>query len=209
MKKTTSSKRNVKLNKILDRTIRNIYGIVFKRLKSHASFIRCRIKRLLEVLLYNTGYIWTRTQLEKSYWTSYNDITARPIWLFKLCTRPNIFPYCTVKRLITYNYNNVQCYPVLFIVDLHDADGPVHLSADSEAAGARVHLHHGDQQVGRSWGSITGTGTQDGHRSWKHNTVRSAYKEPAYKEMLDIRNWFSFSNLEQGTSTLYIYKELR
>ena len=73
---TTSSKRNVKPNKILDRTIRNIYGIVFKRLKSQASFIRCRIKSL----------------------------TARPIWLFKLCTRPNIFPYCTVKRLITYKY---------------------------------------------------------------------------------------------------------
>jgi len=48
-KNTTSSKRNVKL------TIWNIYGIVFKRLKSHASFIRCRIKRLLDVLLYNTG----------------------------------------------------------------------------------------------------------------------------------------------------------
>ena len=43
-KNTTSNKRNVKL--LLDRTIRNIYGKVFKRLKSHASFIRCRIKRL-------------------------------------------------------------------------------------------------------------------------------------------------------------------
>jgi len=43
-KNTTSSKRNVKL--LLDRTIRNIYGKVFKRLKIHASFIRCRIKRL-------------------------------------------------------------------------------------------------------------------------------------------------------------------
>ncbi len=100
-KNDPNEKWNVELNKILDQTIWNIYGIVFKRLKSHASFIRCRIKRLLDVLLYNTGYIWTRTQLEKSYWTR---LTARPIWLFKLCTRPNIFPYCTVKRLITYNY---------------------------------------------------------------------------------------------------------
>ena len=25
----------------------------------------------------------------------------------KLCTRPNIFPYCTVKRLITYNF--IEC----------------------------------------------------------------------------------------------------
>jgi len=55
MKIQENSKRNVKLNKILDRTIRNIYGIVFKRLKSHALFMRCRIKRLLDVLLYNTG----------------------------------------------------------------------------------------------------------------------------------------------------------
>jgi len=54
-KNTTSNKRNLKLNKILIRTIRNISGIAFKRLKSHASFIRCRIKRLLDVLLYNTG----------------------------------------------------------------------------------------------------------------------------------------------------------
>jgi len=75
-KKTTSSKRNLKLNKILDRTIWNIYGIVFKHLKSHASFIRCRIERLLDVLQCNTGYIWTRTQLEKSYWTR---LTVRPI----------------------------------------------------------------------------------------------------------------------------------
>jgi len=96
-KNTTSSKGNVKRNKILDRTLWNIYGIVFKRLKSHALFIRCRIKRLLDVLLYKTGYIWTRTQLEKSYWTR----------LFKLCSRPNIFPYCTVKRLITYKYKTI------------------------------------------------------------------------------------------------------
>jgi len=61
-----SSKRNVELNKILHRTIWNIYGIVFKRLKINAPFIRCRIKRLLDVLLYNTGYIWTRTQLDGS-----------------------------------------------------------------------------------------------------------------------------------------------
>ncbi len=106
-----SSKRNVELNKILDQTIWNIYGIVFKRLKSHASFIRCRIKRLLDVLLYNTGYIWTRTQLEKSYWTR---LTARPIWLFKLCTRPNIFPYCTVKRLITYKYS-IRSLPICYV----------------------------------------------------------------------------------------------
>jgi len=50
----------------------------------------------------------------KGYYTFYctirdifglvHSLTARPIWLIKLCTRPNIFPYCTVKRLITYNY---------------------------------------------------------------------------------------------------------
>jgi len=27
------------------------------------TFIRCRIKRLLDILRYNTGYIWTSTQL--------------------------------------------------------------------------------------------------------------------------------------------------
>jgi len=69
-----SSKRNVELNKILDRTLLNIYGIVFKRLKSHTSFIRCGIKRLLDVLLYNTGYIWTRTQLEILYNKTSNNL---------------------------------------------------------------------------------------------------------------------------------------
>ena len=39
--------------------------------------------------------------------------------------------------------------------------------------------------------------------------VKSAYKEPAYNELPVIRNWFLFPNLYQGTSLLYIYKELR
>jgi len=85
-------------------------------LKIHVSFIRCRIKRLLYVLLYNTGYIWTCTQLEKSYWTR---LTARPIWLFKLCTRLNIFPYCTVKRLITYKYCIVLYCIILYCIVLY------------------------------------------------------------------------------------------
>ena len=33
-----------------------LYGIVFKRLKSHASFIRCRIKRLLLIRLFTVQY---------------------------------------------------------------------------------------------------------------------------------------------------------
>jgi len=40
-------------------------------------------------------------------------------------------------------------------------------------------------------------------------TVKSAYKEPAYKELPVIRNRFSFPNLYQKTSLLYVYKELR
>jgi len=44
---------------------------------------------------------------------------------------------------------------------------------------------------------------------WFYVTVQSAYKEPAYKELLVIRNLFSFHNLYQGTSSLYVYKELR
>ena len=36
-------------------------------------------------------------------YTAWKVILDEPLWLFKLCTRPNIFPYCTVKRLI-YNY---------------------------------------------------------------------------------------------------------
>jgi len=62
---------NVELNKILDRTKWNIYGIVFKGLKSQASFIRCRIKRLLDVLLYNTGiYLdeYTALWLHQDLW---------------------------------------------------------------------------------------------------------------------------------------------
>ena len=55
---------------------------VFKRLKSHALFIRCRIKRLLDVLLYNTGYIWTRTQLEKSYWTRPSNMTYQAVYMY-------------------------------------------------------------------------------------------------------------------------------
>jgi len=38
-------------------------------------------------------------------------------------------------------------------------------------------------------------------------TVMSAYKEPAYKELLVIRNWFSFPNPKQETSSLYVNKE--
>ena len=40
-------------------------------------------------------------------------------------------------------------------------------------------------------------------------TVESAYKEPAYKELPVIRNWFYFPELYQGTSSLHVYKELR
>ena len=40
-------------------------------------------------------------------------------------------------------------------------------------------------------------------------TVKSAYKEPAYKELPVIRNWFAFPNLQQGISSLYDFKELR
>jgi len=43
-------------------------------------------------------------------------------------------------------------------------------------------------------------------------TVKSAYKEPAYKELPVIRNWFSLPNLYQGTtkhSSLYLSKELQ
>ena len=44
---------------------------------------------------------------------------------------------------------------------------------------------------------------------WIHiHTVKSAYKEPAYKELPVIRNWFLFSNPYQETISLYIYKEL-
>jgi len=37
----------------------------------------------------------------------------------------------------------------------------------------------------------------------------STYKKPAYKELLVIRHWFLFSYLYQGTSSLYVYRELR
>jgi len=42
-------------------------------------------------------------------------------------------------------------------------------------------------------------------------TVESAYKEPAYKELPVIRNWFYFPELYQGTtcSSLHVYKKLR
>jgi len=43
----------------------------------------------------------------------------------------------------------------------------------------------------------------------RHITVKSAHKEPANKELPVIRNWLLFLNLYQGTSSLYIYKELR
>jgi len=39
---------------------------------------------------------------------------------------------------------------------------------------------------------------------------KSAYKEPAYKELPLIKNWFSFqSQYLQGTSSLYVYNEPR
>jgi len=38
--------------------------------------------------------------------------------------------------------------------------------------------------------------------------VKSAYKEPALKELPAIGNWFSFPNIYQGTSSQYGYKEL-
>jgi len=40
------------------------------------------------------------------------------------------------------------------------------------------------------------------------NIENSAYTEPAYKELPIIRKWFYFTNLYQGTSSLYVYKEL-
>jgi len=40
-------------------------------------------------------------------------------------------------------------------------------------------------------------------------TVNYVYKEPAYNELHVIRNWFSFPNIHQGTSSLYVYNELR
>jgi len=41
----------------------------------------------------------------------------------------------------------------------------------------------------------------------KHiSTVKSACKEPAYKELLVIRNWFSFPNIYQGTIVLDVNK---
>ena len=44
--------------------------------------------------------------IKRSYILLYNTeyILARPIWLFKLNTHPNILPYCTVKCIITYNH---------------------------------------------------------------------------------------------------------
>ena len=41
------------------------------------------------------------------------------------------------------------------------------------------------------------------------NTVKSAYRKSAYKKIPVIRYWFSFPNHYQGTSSLYVYKELR
>jgi len=38
-------------------------------------------------------------------------------------------------------------------------------------------------------------------------TVKSAYKEPAYKELLVVRNWFSLPNLYLGIGSLNVYKE--
>ena len=43
------------------------------------------------------------------------------------------------------------------------------------------------------------------NKDW--HTVKSAYKEPDNKELPVIRNYFSFPNLQQGTSLLYVYKE--
>jgi len=43
----------------------------------------------------------------------------------------------------------------------------------------------------------------------QHWTVKSTYKEPAYKELPVIRNWFSFPNRYQGNSSLYVDKKLQ
>lgn len=51
-------------------------------------------------MLYNTEYIWTNTQLKKSYWPH-----TLPLWLFQLCTCPNISPHCTA-HYITCKYCN-------------------------------------------------------------------------------------------------------
>jgi len=47
------------------------------------------------------------------------------------------------------------------------------------------------------------------YSSINDSTVESAYKEPAYKELPVIRNWFYFPELYQGTRSLHVYKELR
>ena len=39
------------------------------------------------------------------------------------------------------------------------------------------------------------------------NTLTYAYKKPAYKELPVKRNLFLFTNLKQGTSSLYVYKD--
>ena len=46
-------------------------------------------------------------------------------------------------------------------------------------------------------------------QKYKMKVIQSAYKEPTYKELLVIRNWFSFTNIYHETSSLYVYKELR
>ena len=97
-----SNKRNVELNKILDRTIWNIYEIVSKRLKSHASFIICK-KRLWDVLLYKTGYIWTRTQLER-----------RVQYDFSSCVRVQIYPVLYSKTSNHLNILNLENKSLFF-----------------------------------------------------------------------------------------------
>jgi len=42
-----------------------------------------------------------------------------------------------------------------------------------------------------------------------HSIEMSANKEPAYKELPVIENWFSILSFYQGISTLHVYKELR
>jgi len=41
------------------------------------------------------------------------------------------------------------------------------------------------------------------------NTVKSAYKEFAYKDILVKRNWFSFPIFFLGISSIYVYKKLQ
>jgi len=41
------------------------------------------------------------------------------------------------------------------------------------------------------------------------DTVKSAYKEPAYKDLPVIRNWITLPNLYEETSSLNVNREFR